>query len=168
MGARREEVGRIDYSEGAPPPASAFANGDAQALGASRMEEEEGDWDSDEEEQEQLAAAAAEAAKGKVRVGGGGNRGGLGFSMGVGCGIGWLSWLRAAAVGCSFVETSVSHLRPTACHCGPQLSLKTYPCLSCRAVLCCACRPTVLRPRRVVCWAALCPTWPCAWWAAQH
>lgn len=67
MGTRgKDDDARIDYSEGAPPAASAFANGAAEALGASRMDdEEEGDWDSDEEEQAELAAAEA-AAKGKV------------------------------------------------------------------------------------------------------
>jgi hypothetical protein len=72
IGARKEEVGRIDYSEGAPP-ASVFASGAAaEALGASLMDEEEGDWDSEEEEEEAAAAAAeaaAAAAKGKVGVG---------------------------------------------------------------------------------------------------
>jgi hypothetical protein len=69
IGARKEEVGRIDYSEGAP--ASAFAsNAAAEALGASLMDEEEGDWDSEEEEEAAAAAAeaAAAAAKGKVGV----------------------------------------------------------------------------------------------------
>lgn len=67
MGTRGKDDGaRIDYSEGAPPAASAFANGAAEALGASRMDDEdEGDWDSDEEEQAELAAAEA-AAKGKM------------------------------------------------------------------------------------------------------
>lgn len=67
MGGRKDESERIDFSEGAPPGGSAFANGAAaaEALGASRMEEEEGDWDSDDEEQ-QAEIAAAEAAKGKV------------------------------------------------------------------------------------------------------
>jgi hypothetical protein len=67
---RKEEAERIDFSEGAPPGASAFANGTAaaEALGASRMEEEEGDWDSEDEEQQAELAAAAEAAKGKVGV----------------------------------------------------------------------------------------------------
>jgi hypothetical protein len=35
---------------------------------------------------------------------------------------------------------------------------------------CCfrSCRLTALPPSRVVCWAVLCPTWRCVWWAAQH
>lgn len=65
---RKDENERIDFSEGAPPPASAFANGAAaaEALGASRMEEEEGDWDSEDEEMQAELAAAAGAARGKA------------------------------------------------------------------------------------------------------
>lgn len=79
MGSRKDENERIDFSEGAPPPASAFANGAAaaEALGASRMEEEEGDWDSEDEETQAELAAAAEAAKGKV----GARVWGLGFGL---------------------------------------------------------------------------------------
>lgn len=67
MGRKEEDAGNLDRSEGAPPPASAFANGTAEALGASRMDQEEdADWDNDDEEQQELAAAAKGKANGEA------------------------------------------------------------------------------------------------------
>lgn len=159
MGRKEEDVGNLDRSEGAPPPASAFANGTAEALGASRMDQEEdADWDSDDEEQQELAAAAAKGKVCAVVV----SALCLNPLLRLDCVMPsqqprWLAvptCTRAGIAGTvwSSVKTTHLHLPPVACCCLCVLCCLMHSCLPLR--------PMARPPRLVVCWAALCPSWP--------
>jgi len=157
MGRKEEDAGNLDRSEGAPPPASAFANGTAEALGASRMDQEEdADWDNDDEEQQELAAAA----KGKV------------CAVCVVCvsnpsGAELHHANSAVATACSKLAALHAEMPAvwSCCFNSPASAACLLLLLPVRVVLLYVCvhptlRPMARLPRRVVCWAALCPSWP--------